>query len=152
MITRTTVSMTAAQWTLAASMLVIGCRLKHREIEFIFPDGFKGPFIIIKNAAGPSGAFHQDKLTLMVPASRVVLINDDSALNEWTVRSARFASGDSLPIDNEHDRSLIALRGGGYSSGMRQGLTIPPHHSYFVGTEDEFEKCDFSELENQIAV
>lgn len=132
--------------------IVASCRLQTREIEFVVPDGFTGAFIIIERADGQSGEFQKGKLTLTVPPSRILAVKDDSAFDEWTTRSARFQNGDNLAIDNEFDASLVALRGGGDSSGVRGDLVIPPHQSYFVGTDAEFMKCDFAELENQIAI
>lgn len=129
-----------------------GCWSPPRTIEFIVRDGFRGPFIIVERERGQSGAFRDGKLTLIVPPSGIVEIDDDSAFYEMTLRSARYASGEILPIDHEFDASLVALRGGGHSSGMRGNLHIPPHYSYFVGTEEEFFNCDFSDLERQIAV
>jgi hypothetical protein len=129
-----------------------GCRFEPREIEFVVPDGFQGPFLIVERPDGQSGEFREGKLTLTVPPSRILAIRDDSAFNEWTKRSARYEGGGNLPIDNEFDASLVALRGGGHGSGVRGSRAIPPHHSYFVGTDAEFMACDYTQLENQIAV
>ena len=149
---QSTVLKIAVVWISAVCFLLTGCGPRRRKIEFVVPDGFRGPFLIIEHPSGQSGAFHEGKLTLTVPSSRILLIEDDSAFSEWTLRSARYANADVLATANDHDRSLVALRGGGNSSGMRQGLIIPPHHSCFVGTDDEFAKCDFRELENLIAI
>jgi len=141
----------ASLLTLAVLALAGGCGWQTREIEFVVPDGFSGPFIIIDGDGGQSGAFRDGKLTLTVPDTRILVVDDDSAFSEWTTRTARYANGDVLAIDNEFEGSLTALRGGGHSSGVHGELIIPPHHTYYVGTESELLECDFSELESRIA-
>jgi hypothetical protein len=128
-----------------------GCRLQPREIEFVVPDGFRGPFLIIEHPDGQSGDFRNGKLSLEIPPSRILTVKDDSAFDEWTTRSARYQSGIELPLDHEVDASHVALRGGGESAGVRRNLVIPQHMSFFVGTDADFDECDFTELENQIA-
>jgi len=144
-----------AKLVLRGSLLVIltlvGCRLEPREIEFVVPAGFHGPFIIITGTSGQSGAFRNGKVTINVPKSRIVVMDDDSAFLEMTRWTARFADGRPLSIGGEVSESVIALRGGGHSSGMSRELIIPPHSEFFVGTDDEFVKADFADLLRKIS-
>ena len=98
-----------------------------REIEFVFPTGFRGPFVVLVGPNGNPAEFVNGKLTLTVPSSRIVWVQRDSAFMEMTRRKARFADGIPLPTDEGAAPNDLVLR----SAGGATGIDIPMHHAFF---------------------
>ena len=121
----------------------VGCRdtMGHKVIEFVVPAGFKGPFVIIEGPDGQSCDRKDGKITFIVPESRIVVVRNDGVFDSFRLE-ARYADGTPLAVEYEAKATTLALRFGGHSSQ----LGVKPHHECFVGSEDEWAKCDWSEL------
>ena len=113
-----------------------------KEIEFIVPTGFRGPYVIMLDPNGVSGDFVNGRLTLRVPDSRIVRVRSMSAFMQMTHRSALFEDGQPLAVEQEHEPNRVLLRAGGGATGRE----FPQHVGYFVGTEAEHLKCDFAKI------
>jgi hypothetical protein len=119
-------------------------------MEFVLPAGFKGPFIIVTGSNGQSCQLRGNKVTFHVPESGILIVEKDLLFIDEYRLVARFADGTPLSTSTFAAPTQCALRGGGHSSGYSNGLDIPPHEEWFVGTETEFADCDYRQLIAQI--
>lgn len=116
------------------------------DIEYVLPDGFTGPFIIVVADDGADAVTDRWKYTVVtVPQSGKVTIRDDSFLHESSFVKARYSNGERIPIGGIDTETSFALWMGGWSSGQNlvKRLKYGPAHKYFVGSRSEFEEFDF---------
>lgn len=119
--------------------------MRLRTIEFIVPVGFKGPFVTVTREDGQVCVARGGKITLVVPPSGVVAVQDGRIFNGEFRLVARYADGTPLEVEGEASNT-VALRVGGDSAQ----LGVMPHMRWFVGSEEDFARSDFSELLKQI--
>ena len=120
-----------------------GCRYGTLQIQYIFPDGFKGPAVIRVNQNGGIPACDVPWLprtqlcVLQFPSSGVLNIQDGSPGEQWHRASARYTNGSVIPVPDAASgvtvsKNEIALWAIGSVQNGEDWL--------FVGTEDEFRK------------
>jgi hypothetical protein len=124
--------------------LVVGCQLAHVEIEYVFPDGFRGGAVIRENQPDGVALCRIDawlpgthRCTVSMPSSGELKIQGESPDVLWHSASAHYASGKLIPLPNDNPRindpeATIAL--------WRPGQITPGEVWLFVGTKDECTK------------
>lgn len=131
------------QWLIAFLTLAAMCGCsgasKHKELQFHFPEGFTGAFVLIKSADGKELTDDNGVCRIDVPGSRVVSISTTQPLHEMRTRRAFYVSGVEIPVFEVRDDE-VALRSNGLNS--RDGR--PARYEFFVGTQVEMRKFDFS--------
>lgn len=128
---------------LAAIMLggvIIGCgdSRSAKQIVFVLPDQFAGPFIIVEAPDGAELVDKDDICEIVVPSSGIVSVVSFHPFEEMRRWRARFASGKELAVDEVADAD-VALRGGRTVSRNRR----PPRMEFIVGTAEDYKECDF---------
>lgn len=131
------------QWLMAFLTLTAMCGCsgasKYEEVQFHFPEGFTGAFILIKSADGKVLTDNNGVCRIDVPGSRVVSISTTQPLHEMRKRRAIYANGVEIPVYEVPD-DRVALRSNGLNS--RDGW--PARYEFFVGTQVEMRNFDFS--------
>ncbi len=122
-------------------VFAVGCPLTTNPpiVEFVVPAGFHGPFVVVQGKRGQIDS--TSKVTFFIPDSRILEIDND-VLHAPHRSMARYEDGTPLPIDYEATADQVALRMG--AEGAQMGVRT--HAKYFVGTESDFARGDYSEL------
>lgn len=120
---------------LAVALLVsVGCRdALDRPIEFVFPENFEGPFVVIEHPDYPDRLeVHADRYEFHVPADGIVRTRDAWVLRDW------------------HQSNVL---GGSTTIYGDSGPRTPVVNWFYVGERDDFEAFfhvhDASELETK---
>lgn len=131
------------KWLIAFLTLAAMCGCSsastNKEVQFHFPDGFTGAFVLVKSADGIALTDNHGICRIDVPDSRLVLISTTQPLHEMRKRRAFYASGIEIPVYEVPD-DKVGLRSNGLNS--RDGR--PARHEFFVGTQVEMRNFDFS--------
>lgn len=124
-------------------LMFSGCTGRSVNIEYIFPDGFRGGAVVRENRPDGISACRQSwfpprqRCIIKFPASGVVEIQSQAPEGTWHYASARYENGTAIPVPY-----------------MTPGAKLPPdtlalwafgsiqnHEAWlFVGTEEEFRK------------
>ncbi|HVV73567.1 MAG TPA: hypothetical protein VHI52_18990 [Verrucomicrobiae bacterium] len=117
-----------------------GCDRHGPPVHFVIPDGFKGPFYLIKDPTnGAVISAKGNQYTIAVPRSGSVRVHDFAFRDPWHQETASFASGVRIPTETEPGATgelaanVSGLRGGG-TALMNSGPEIV---HYFIGAEQE---------------
>ena len=110
------------------------------QLEYIFPDGFKGPAVVRSNR--PKGVNIAPKngiITLNFPLSGVLDIHEDDPIHAWHRPVAKYGSGKKILVVGESgDGSLsddvIALRYAGVKGERAKGTE---ESWYVIGTSED---------------
>lgn len=119
------------------------CHSGKRQIEYVFPDGFRGPAVIRENQKDGIPACEVPWLprttvcTLRFPSSGVLNIQGESPGKLWHWAAAHYANGTVIPVPNtpagvKVSKDEIALWTFGSVQNGEDWL--------FIGTEDQFRK------------
>jgi hypothetical protein len=122
-------------------VFTLGCQGSQKSLQFIIPNGFSGPFVIVERQDGLVLKSEQPTAVIHVPNSGLVLLTSFDELRLWRHHSASFAGGPPIGVYEVRDNE-IALRGGGLVA--RNGRE---RIEYFVGTLQEFQEFSFDDWE-----
>ena len=128
---------------LSELFLTTGCRSGKIQIEYIFPDGFRGAAVIRENQAAGIPSCETPWLPrtqiciLKFPATGILDVQGDSPGKLWHWASARYVNGTAIPVPYTNpgvgvSKETIAL----WTFGSVQN----GEDWVFVGTDDEFTK------------
>jgi len=129
---------------LAFLVLFVGCIRGYITVEYVFPDGFRGPAVI--RVRQPDGVPECEKDYLRRGSHRCVLTFPPSGVlntqgeapitqDQWEA-TARYANGTAIPIPGVPETSISSNQTALWSLG-----TIKEGENWlFVGTESEFIK------------
>lgn len=124
-------------------LLFASCQLGKMQIEYVFPEGFRGPAVIRENQQNGIQPCNLPSLpttyqcVLEFPVSGVLNIQGESPGKVWHNASARYADGTLIPVPyntpgSNVSKETIALWTFG---SVQQG-----EDWLFVGNEDEFRR------------
>jgi hypothetical protein len=123
--------------------LMFSACTRNREIEYIFPDGFRGGAVIRENR--PTGIpvcrqswfLRNERCTIKFPSSGIVEVQGQAPEGMWHYASARYENGTVIPTPyttpgaNFPSNTLALWSFGSIQNGEAW---------FFVGTEEEFRK------------
>jgi hypothetical protein len=127
---------------LASIILYVGCLRGYITVEYVFPDGFRGPAIIRERQ--PDGVPECEKdyvrrgshrCVLTFPSSGVLSTQGEAPItqDQWEA-SARYANGTAIPIPGVPETTISSDQVALWSLGsIKEG-----ENWLFVGTESEF--------------
>ena len=129
---------------LGSMILLTGCIRGYITVEYVFPEGFRGPAVI--RVRQPSGipACEQDYLrpgtnrcVLTFPPSGIMNTQGEAPVtqDQWHA-SARYANGTEIPISGAPQTKISSGQVALWSLGSIQ----EGENWLFVGTADEFER------------
>jgi hypothetical protein len=120
-----------------------GCQLGKVQIDYVFPDGFRGAAVIREhqpNGISPCKFLSfpgTHRCVLNFPNSGILTIQDESPGTYWHNPSARYASGTVIPVPDSTRGIIVSNR----EIGLWTFGSVQNDEDWlFVGTEDEFMK------------
>lgn len=129
----------------AGLLLNQGCSSGHLEVEFVFPDGFRGPAVIRENQSDGTPVCEvpwlpRTKVCVFgFPASGVLHTQGVSPTKNWHRASARYENGTAIPVSNKPGGVIVAKD----EVAVWYGPALEGEDWLFVGTEDEFRKFKY---------
>jgi hypothetical protein len=129
-------------FVIVSLLVVAGCDQHGAPVHFVVPDGFRGPFYLIKDSL--QGVFINatgDQYTVEIPQAGSLKLHDFGLFDSWHQETASFAGGARIPTESESGgtgelgTNVFGLRGGG-TSWVNDG---PETVTYFIGTQKDFD-------------
>jgi hypothetical protein len=135
---------------LAFMLLNQACQSGKLQVEYVFPDGFKGPVVIREHQPDGIAACEVPWLprtevcVLNFPASGTLNTQGDSPTKLWHIASARYANGTVIPVPNTPAGITVAKD----EVAVWYGQGQQGEGWLFVGTGDEF--TNFQDEKNRV--
>ena len=116
------------------------CQAGNLQLEYVFPDGFRGLALIRENQNDGSPACEipwlprTEVCVLNFPASGVIHTQGVSPTTVWHRATARYANGTAIPVPNRAAGIIVAED----EVAVWYGQGVEGEGWLFVGTSDEF--------------
>jgi hypothetical protein len=122
------------------AILLAGCERPSPEIHYVFPNGYRGAFIIYTNRAdGVELNCIRNKYVCVIPQSGTLQVKGSGPFYNWHTTTAAFADGTTMPHGYYYDQKLPPNVVAFWDGGARpDGMLYD-----FIGTPSEaaqFEK------------
>lgn len=128
---------------LAAGAMSCSTHPIDRTLEFVIPNDFSGPFVVIEDREGEDVRWAAGHARVQLPSCGVLRVRSDEVFRVMKVYEVRRESGERVPTEDFATANEIALRFGGWNSRSSIDRGVG-RFEYFVGTEPQFEAFDFS--------
>jgi hypothetical protein len=130
----------AAAGALVATYAVwLGANKSGTPVEFVVPDGYAGPVILMLDPKDGMEITRQDgKYMILIPADGFLRVRSFDPLERWHEETWTYAGGRIIPdakLAAQPDPDRVMLRGG--NSAESEGVRWIEH---FVGTESQLHK------------
>ena len=109
-------------------------RSSERQIHFVLPDDYTGPFVIISNPDYPDRIVkHADRYELTIPSDGVIRTENVDIFSRWHTWSVAYVNGAMLESTGEPPNRLYGLSGGTVDNRTY-------YDWFFVGPRGEFKR------------
>lgn len=115
------------------SLLLGGCREQSGlPVEYVLPDGYRGEVEIVQDEHGAPLPIERGVAVCYIPTDGVLEIDTLNAFRRWHRETARYSSGQMIPLKETSDTTIAPSKVVLYNLG-RSATTI----RFFVGTRSE---------------